>query len=194
MILLNKTWATGAIPLERWGQLELLHRSIFPTYIGAPGWPEFDLKVASTCRFAVSNFPALRTVVLMRIWRKVVEGGVNRFSFTRQTIRMEGSIERTYGQKSNGVDGQGVNVGVPHDCDLIDGSRVMGSNESKVEMFFCGGGREFEGSRKLMILPLPLLVGRPLVGQAKTRTEQLECYISSRLINLVSLVACILIF
>jgi hypothetical protein len=54
MILLNKTWATGAMPLERWGEFELvlqqtgrLHRGTRMARIRLEG--SIDL-----CRLAIS--------------------------------------------------------------------------------------------------------------------------------------------
>lgn len=58
MNLLNKTWATGAIPLFSYCQWTVFPSTmsggpggvwVMKAYMGAPGWPEFDLAVASAC-------------------------------------------------------------------------------------------------------------------------------------------------
>jgi hypothetical protein len=100
MNLLNSTCATGAIP------------------IGAPGWPEFDLKVASTwdgeyqhaLSFLVANSPILK---LFAGWR-----GINAYA-----------VEITYCQKPNGINGKLIKICITHDCDeflrLVNLERVV---------------------------------------------------------------------
>lgn len=65
-ILLNRTWATGAIPLVR-VNLPALGFSSRSTHIGAPGWPEFDLNVASTYVKTMSSY-SIKSSRRGRVW------------------------------------------------------------------------------------------------------------------------------
>lgn len=84
------------------------------TYIGAPGWPELALKVASTCTAGKESAlgalrwgekPALRFGLRM--------AGQQTTAGRWGEGKPEGS--GTHGQESNCVDGQLVKVGVGHD-------------------------------------------------------------------------------
>ena len=90
------------------------------TYIGAPGWPELALNVASTCQI----LSVIVAVVcgcgcgvdnaaedgLNKQLRDGGDGGVK----IQQIEQLE---QQTYCEKSDGVDSQLINVGVAHGCD-----------------------------------------------------------------------------
>lgn len=84
MNLLNRTWAAGAKP------------------IGAPGWPAFAVKVASTWRVYISSV-------------RTREFGVEPVETSRKIVKQEVG-HSTHSQKSYGVDGSPVNLSVTHDC------------------------------------------------------------------------------
>jgi hypothetical protein len=114
MMRLNRMWAAGANPLEELVNNDGPADRAGETYIGAPGWPELALKVASTCTAGKESAlgalrwgekPALRFGLRM--------AGQQTTAGRWGEGKPEGS--GTHGQESNCVDGQLVKVGVGHD-------------------------------------------------------------------------------
>lgn len=74
--------------------------------IGAPGWPELALRVASTCNSQL-QISICSLALLSKVPRK---------SFGSIGI---GVGQKTYREQSDGVDGAPVIVTVSHDCEFL---------------------------------------------------------------------------
>ena len=100
MNLLNRTWAAGAKPM------------------GAPGWPELALKVASTCQDGDSISITSDTPRKRGHQDQFADGGVEAIEAAiKRGVEVEGYTD---GKQSNCVDGQLVSLSVNHgDVDVL---------------------------------------------------------------------------